>query len=80
MTEDGLTDYERWQVAVAVGGLLLSVAFTLYITLKDDASVAQRLRWWRDQQRRKREAEAEFRRLANQMHFEAFLVVSGAHA
>jgi hypothetical protein len=75
---EGLTEYERWQVAVAVGGLLLSVGFTLWLVLKDDAGLVGKLRWYRDQQRRKREFEAQVRHDLNHVLFAAWEVMSDA--
>lgn len=72
---EGLTDYERWQVAVAIGGLLLSVAFTAWIMFRDDAVMMGKLKWWRDQQRRKRQFEADVRRDYNHVLFEAWEVM-----
>jgi hypothetical protein len=77
---EGLSDYERWQVAVAIAGLALSVGFTLWLMLRDDASVMGKLRWWRDQQRRKQQAERAFRKDLNHVFFEAWEVLTGANA
>ena len=78
--EEGLTEYERWQVAVAIAGLAISIAFTLWIMLKDDASVAHRLRWWREQQRKRAETEAEFTRWRDNLRFDLWLMEHGAPA
>lgn len=77
---EGLTDYERWQVAVAVAGLAFSLAFTIWFLVKEDQGLSARLKWWREQQRRKRAAEADFQRSLNWVLFEAWEAVHNAPA
>ena len=73
---EGLTEYERWQIAMALVGLGASLIFTAWIMFRDDASLIGKAKWWREQQRRKREFEAEVRRDLNHVLFQAWEVMN----
>jgi hypothetical protein len=73
-----LSEYERWELGLAVAGLVLSGAFIAWVLFREDSTLAHRLRWAQEQRRQRRAAEAEFRKAVNETLFEAWEAVTSA--
>jgi hypothetical protein len=82
--QEGLTTIEKWEIASIVVGVVFTVAYGVY--LFSELSEGQgngpvyRLRWRLDQARRRRAEEAEFQKANAHLQYEAWEIVTSAHA